>query len=168
MNGRQHWFEHKFWPTYPRDLCNQIGPKSRALNKSMRILEGKPELAIEIMASLREQMLYKRKAKKLGEHKSVWIMPMAITWLNQEQWTNEIPSHYKLMEKQREKKCECGKPVHIGRLCVDCYIMKRPADWRDELIDSRLHLEPPIQRKQGEHSREYIGRLLKFTVSNLK
>lgn len=169
MNGRQLWFENKFWPRYPRDLCNNIGPKSRAYKKCMQILQGKPELAKEIMMALDEQILYKRKAKKFGEHQSVWCMPMAITWINQEQWTNEIPSHYKLMEKHHNKeKCQCGKPIHIGKLCIDCYIVKRPPDWRDELIDGRLHKPPPIQRLPDEDGRAYIARLLKHTVNNLK
>lgn len=141
------WFDDELWQHYPRDLCNRIGSKSKALI-SVKAKVKNRDLANKIMASLREQILYYRKVKKSGAHGAEWKMPMLSTWLSGERWTDEIGSHSDLASKRAAKNCECGAEVDISNLCWTCYDRTTGIkDWREDILwkyftDNNLHIQP--------------------------
>ncbi|MFV2057331.1 MAG: hypothetical protein ACC707_12740 [Thiohalomonadales bacterium] len=88
-----------------------------------------------LIAGLREQIRYYRKIKKTGAHSSEWNLPMLSTWINGERWTDEIPSHYELKQKQNTEKCACGEKADIRDLCWGCYCKATGTeDWREKRI----------------------------------
>lgn len=154
------WFDDTLWLTYPRDLCNRIGSKSKAMMAAKQKIKDEAD-ANTVISGLREQMRYYRKIKKSGAHGSEWKMPMLSTWLNGEQWTNEIPSHYEHKQKMATKQCECGEPTIVGRLCIDCYY-KLPGndDWRTKAL-RKFFVEKGYAQKRTESHDEWIARLQK-------
>lgn len=128
-----HWFDNVFWPTYPRDLCNRIGSKSKAQTAGKAKIKS-DELAEKVVSSLREQIRYYRKLKKTGKHESAWKLPMCSTWMNGERWNDEIGSHYELNAAIASKKCACGNDTKINNLCMECYDKIPRDDWREKML----------------------------------
>jgi len=152
------WFENTFWPTYPRDLCNRIGSKSKAFTSAVAHVKSN-EMADIVIRGLREQMLYYRKLKKKGEHDSAWKMGMCVTWLNGEHWADEIPSHYELERKFESKKCLCGEDAQIVDKCLACY--EKSAindDWRTKMC-RQFYVKNGLGRKVEETQEGWILRL---------
>jgi len=128
------WFESTLWLTYPRSLCNRIGAKSLALASAKSKIKDEAD-ANKVLSALREQIRYYSKIKKTGAHGSEWKMPMLSTWLNGERWTDEIPSHYELKQKQAKEFCTCGEVTVIRDQCLDCYNKQYGIeDWREKMI----------------------------------
>jgi len=152
------WFEATFWPTYPRDLCNRVGSKTKALTSAkMRIKSA--DIANVVISGLREQMRYYRKVKAKGGHASEWKMPMVVTWLNGEQWSNEIGSHSELQRKTEVKNCSCGAKANIQNFCWKCYETKVGAkDWREEKIWA-FFIKNNLGQQPNELKADWIKRL---------
>ena len=130
----EEWFEATLWPTYPRDLCNRIGSKSKALMSVRAKIKTEKE-ADSLMASLREQIRYYRKLKQSGAHGSEWTLGMLSTYLNGERWNDEIPSHSELKQNYTNKKCACGNDVDIKNVCWPCHCkLTGQEDWREKRI----------------------------------
>lgn len=153
-----NWFDSLFWPTYPRDLCNRVGSKSKALHSVAKQVKSQ-NTANLIMEGLREQMRYFRKLKQSGAHASEWKMGMAVTWLNGEHWADEIPSHYELAKKLESRKCKCGNDVEILDLCLICYEkIANKHDWR--VIKCReYYVKNGLARKLSETRDNWLMRL---------
>ncbi len=115
----EEWFCNILWPTYPRGLCNRIGSKSKALLSAKSKVKNETDANI-LIAGLREQIRYYQKIKKSGAHGSEWTLPMLSTWLNGERWTDEIPSHYELKQKQNTENANVAKKriyeIYAGRV----------------------------------------------------
>ena len=152
------WFESEFWPTYPRDLCNRIGSKSKALASAIKHIKNKEKADI-VISGLREQMRYFRKIKKTGAHGSEWKMGMCVTWLNGEHWADEIPSHYELGKRLETRKCRCGNDVEVSDLCMPCYEkIVANSDWR--IIKCREYFVANGLKQQATETRnEWLVRL---------
>jgi SRSO17 transposase len=155
------WFEEVFWPTYPRDLCNRPGSKSKAMASAIKRVKDS-ETAGVVIDGLREQMRYYRKLKKSGKHDSEWKMGMAVTWLNGEHWTDEIPSHYELQKTLEPQKCACGEPTAIRQLCLSCYEkIAVDDDWRTKLC-REYFIKNGLGRKPDELRDDWFLRLRTF------
>ena len=153
-----NWFENVLWPTYPRELCNKIGPKSTALTAAIKKVTSQ-EIADVVMAGLREQMRYNRKLKNTNNHESQWKLGMCVTWLNQERWTDEIPSHYELQKSQEKVLCACGAVAKVGQLCMTCYEKTTPQDdWRLQKM-REYYIRNNLGRKHDETKDDWILRL---------
>lgn len=152
------WFENVFWPTYPSDLCNRKGSKTKALT-SIRAKVKTQANADTVIAGLREQMRYYRKLKKAGEHQSKWILGMCVTWINGEHWSDEIGSHYEHNKNLEQKKCACGAEVSINSLCMECYDkIAKNNDWREKAIWDYF-LKNNLGQQAGELKEAWINRL---------
>lgn len=152
------WFERELWPTYPRDLCNRIGSKSKALLNVKGKVKNR-DIANTIMASLREQMRYYRKVKAGGAHGAEWKMPMLSTWMSGERWTDEIGSHSELKLKLVSKDCKCGKKANILNLCWDCHNKAVGVeDWREKAIWAYF-IKHNLGQQAGESHNEWMSRL---------
>jgi hypothetical protein len=158
MNEIKNWFESELWPTYPRDLCNRIGSKPVALKSALKMVKNKSDATI-VIEGLREQMRYLRKLKKSGAHDSEWKLPMLSTWLNQERWGDEIPSHYELQKKLEPKLCRCGSEVMVSDLCSVCYEkIVAKTDWR--VIRCReFYVANGLGIKHTESRQQWLARL---------
>jgi hypothetical protein len=152
------WFDRELWPTYPRDLCNRIGAKNKALSSTKAKIKNR-DIANTVMAGLREQMRYYRKVKAKGGHGSEWKMPMLSTWLNGEQWSNEIGSHSELKQKYEATDCACGAKANIQNFCWKCYEEKVGAkDWREEMIWAYF-IKNNLGQQPGETRIDWLTRL---------
>lgn len=74
------WFEHKFWPLYPRKVAKQA-----ALKAALKALPAKKP--VDIIAGLQAQLPKFEALIAAGEIASV---PHAKTWLNARRWEDEI------------------------------------------------------------------------------
>ena len=89
----------EFWQNYP----NRKG-KGAAAKKYEKIDD---ETHKSILLAIEAQKRYRNLAKKTGEFMPEWCMP--VTWLNQQRWLDEIPSHAETLDRKLAKKCHCGE-----------------------------------------------------------
>jgi len=87
-----------FWQAYP----NRKG-KGAAAKKYEKIDDATHKA---ILLAIDAQKRHRTLAKKTGEFMPEWCMP--VTWLNQQRWLDEIPSHQTL-DRKPAKKCHCGE-----------------------------------------------------------
>jgi len=161
------WFEETLWPIYPRDLCNRIGAKSLALQSAKSRIKDECD-ALKVLASLQEQIRYYRKLKKTGAHGSEWKMPMLSTWLNGERWTDEIPSHYELKQKQAKAFCECGEQTAICNQCLTCYNKQHGIeDWREKKI-WEYFIKNKLAQQVNENRDVWLARLRQQARAGLR
>lgn len=110
----------EFWQIYP----NRKG-KGAATKKYEKIDIDTHKI---ILLAIEAQKKYRMAAAKTGEWMAPWCMP--VTFLSQQRWLDEIPSHAELKEKAEAKKCHCGEPLPCARHFYDGI----KNDWRKELI----------------------------------
>jgi hypothetical protein len=124
--------------------------------------------ADSLMTGLREQMRYYRKLKTTGAHESKWTLGMLSTYLNGERWTDEIPSHYELQQKQTKKKCDCGNKADIQNLCWTCYCKKTGmTDWREKKI-WEYFIQNNLGQQPDETKELWLTRLRKTYRENVR
>jgi len=100
-----------FWSAYP----NRKG-KGAAEKKYQKITQ---EEHTAILLAIDAQKRYRVAAKKTGEFMPEWCMPA--TWLNQQRWLDEIPSHAEIKEKQNLNICcipDCNTQVYGKRFAT--------------------------------------------------
>jgi len=88
-----------FWQAYP----NRKG-KGAAAKKYEKIDDATHKA---ILLAIDAQKRHRTLAKKTGEFMPEWCMP--VTWLNQQRWLDEIPSHAETLDRKPAKKCHCGE-----------------------------------------------------------
>lgn len=110
----------EFWKAYP----NRKG-KGAAAKKYEKI---DADTHKQILLAIEAQKKYRLAARTTGEFMPDWCMP--ITWLNQQRWLDEIPSHAALKEKAESKKCHCG----AGFPCDKHFYDTLKDDWRKQAI----------------------------------
>lgn len=106
----------QFWDNYPYRVSKGIAIKS--FEKVIK--EHGNEILEKIISAIQAQKRYRNEAKTSGEFIPNWKMPA--TWLNQQCWLDEIPSHAELKEKTNSQICsfdDCNKPV-IGDRYAEC------------------------------------------------
>jgi len=104
-----------FWQAYP----NRKG-KGAAAKKYEKIDEDTHKA---ILLAIDAQKRHRNLAKKTGEFMPEWCMP--VTWLNQQRWLDEIPSHAETLDRKPAKKCHCGNDWP----CEEHYYENRK-DWK--------------------------------------
>jgi len=107
----------QFWQAYP----NRKG-KGAAAKKYEKIDEDTHKA---ILLAIDAQKRHRNLAKKTGEFMPEWCMP--VTWLNQQRWLDEIPSHAETKEKSEVKKCHCGNDWPCEKHYYDTI---KATDWR--------------------------------------
>jgi hypothetical protein len=152
------WFEQTFWPTYPRDLCNdKPGSKSKALTSAKSKIKSEDK-ANQVISGLRDQMRFYRKLRNARKHESEWRMGMVSTWLNGERWTDEIGSHTHLADSLRKTKCKCGADTQIKTLCIDCY-NKKVDHWTLPIM-REYYVRNKLARRPDETFEQWRQRLV--------
>ena len=100
----------QFWRAYPRRVGK--GAAEKAFDK-LKVNDG---LLKDMLLALEAQKRYRLAAKNSGEFIPDWCHPS--TWLNQQRWLDEIPSHAELKERRARKECiveGCSEPIHAEK-----------------------------------------------------
>jgi len=125
----------EFWQAYP----NRKG-KGAAAKKYEKIDE---ETHKAILLAIDAQKRHRNLAKKTGEFMPEWCMPA--TWLNQQRWLDEIPSHAETLDRKPAKKCHCGNDFPCEKHFYDTL----RDDWRWQLVNQEWRRlgKPKTQRE---------------------
>ena len=161
----EKWF-HIFWSTFPSDLCHKKkGSKSNAL-KIIKRINPDEDLQASIMIKLRELIRHCRAEVKTVGKTDRW--PMVTTWLNGEMWNNieDLESSVDMRARAESRKCNCGQPVEIGKLCRSCYTRLTPdsSGW-DKLLLAELN-NLGLAQAEGESRPDWNRRCREYHVAN--
>lgn len=145
-----------FWESYPTKKGK--GAARTAYEKAMKGND-KDELHKDIMLAIEAQKRYRTEAKSTGEFIPQWKHPS--TWLNQECWSDEIPSHAELKNSQPPEICtkDGCSDFTIGpkfSLCAYHQHENQPPNPNGVTIHDMR--ENALKREQGETQEGYIQR----------
>ena len=122
-----------FWATYPLNSFKK-GAKSKAKKAYDKKVKTQ-EQAYMVIEALRAQMRYRKESIAKGTWMPDFCMPS--TWMNQDRFDIEIPSHSEIKAKTATN-CKCGAKAdfgpRFGNLCYDCYEKQRKAGSRNQGI----------------------------------
>jgi len=144
----------EFWNKYPASKSSK-GAARKAFEKVIE-RHGK-EIFKTLLLAIQAQAIYREEARLAGEFIPQWKMPS--TWLNQECWDDEIPSHGKLKEKLNSKICsygDCDQPV-MGLKFDTC-----DKHYADKHSDFELNINylkaNNLYKTHGETARDWCNR----------
>ena len=130
MSELKDWFE-LWWGTLPKELFTgqTKGSKAEAWIQTEKLNPDK-ELQEHIMWYTRERMLRDRKRRKQDIKISPW--KHAVRLIRHRFWEDELPDTRPDQNVSELTKCQCGKPVAVGKLCNDCYDATHPDPWEKD------------------------------------
>ena len=154
----------EFWQNYP---CRK--GKGAAAKKYEKI---DADTHKSILLAIDAQKRHRQAAKKTGEFMPDWCMPA--TWLNQQRWLDEIPSHQDTVERTALGECsmpDCPHPVYGQRfnLCEFHLQFDRTGHLRGEMRlvkELREHYQshPGIHNLRGKAAVDYIKNCIREMV----
>lgn len=143
----------QFWNVYPH--CVSKGSAIKSFEKV--ITEHGEEILPKLLLAIQAQVRYRNEAKSLDQFMPNWKMPA--TWLNQQCWLDEIPSHAKLKEVLNQKKCsfdDCERSTMGDRFDV---CDKHYADKYCDFTDNKTFLKKNnLYKTKTESTKQWSDR----------